>query len=648
MANLNELKDKALAAMGTIIDKSTELYGAAEEKAKYIAKTTKLKADIAKENADLKKLYADLGSLYYCIHKDDPEDGLIQICEEIKCAADKIEVKQRELESLAAEAKAADIEIDIEDNDLDIEEIDDVNVESFDNVNFSFEEDENIEDEEELEEDDELDNIENNDNKEIDSEVSKAGINEVNENDEDVIDLNDKVDAHLQEEYVSFSDNQNLIDELNNQNNDLNLELQQLNEKLSNLKEQLDDENISIEEKESLQEEYNDLKAQNDLINEQLEKNASHLDKLNVEKFEIQKISEYEMKDVDANIDETMTDFEKSGITFEEARDGKNSEEFVNSSKQACLDLAQQEAIVKSAEQVKFQEIHDYVCSQNMDRYEAADDPKYQQLVQEYRDIKDKSEDIHTKLNVLDANAMTVAYYQDIEYESIDQQNLDEHTYHTSVYDAEELGNKDIETVREEADLELQESIEELRETIENGIDDPELTNYFVDEVKANEVLENFKQSNWENLTIEEKKESIEKLQAYNQEILGIKDDIKIEYYYKEDESDFGFYHHGSHSMHINEYNLNDNKETADTIAHEMRHAYQYQRAEILENDRDIEFMVNNTPGNYIRPEVDFDGYRNQSVEKDAIAYGQRFKDYIDDMEKKENEENDLDDQNHN
>lgn len=548
-----------------------------------------------------------------------------------------------------------DIEIDIEDNDLeieeendvdlDIEEIDDdINIESFDNVNFSFEEDENIDDDNE-----EVDNIENNEeSKEIDSEVSKFSINEVNESDEDVNNLNDKVDAHLQEEYVSFNDNQNLINGLTSQNVELNQASQQLNEKLSELAEQLNDENISIEEKQSLEEQYNDLKVQNDLINEQLEKNGSQLDKLNVEKLEIQKISEYEIKDVDAHIDETMKDFEKSGITFEEARDGKNSEEFVNSSKQACADLAQQEAMIKSAEQVKFQEIHDYVSSRNMDRYETEHDPKYQQLIQEYRDIKDKSENIHTKINTLDANAMTVAYYQNIEYESIDRLNSDEHTYHTSVYNAEELGNKDIETVKEEVDLELQENIEELRETIENGIDDPELTNYFVDEVKANEVLENFKQSNWENLTIEEKKENIEKLQEYNQEILGIKNDIKIEYYYNEDKSDFGFYHHGSHSMHINEYNLNDSKETADTIAHETRHAYQYQRAEILENDRDVEFMVNHTPGNYIRPEVDYDGYVNQIVEKDAISYGQRFKDYIDDMENKENEEIDLDDQNHN
>lgn len=114
MTNLNELKDKALSAMGTIIDKSTELYGAAEEKAKFIAKTTKLKADIAKDRTEQKKLYADLGSMYFSLHKDAPEDGLLQICEEIKVIADKIELKQRELDSLVNEADQPDIEVNIE------------------------------------------------------------------------------------------------------------------------------------------------------------------------------------------------------------------------------------------------------------------------------------------------------------------------------------------------------------------------------------------------------------------------------------------------------------------------------------------------------------------------------------------------------
>ena len=123
MSKINEIKEKALSALGTIIDKSTDIYEIAEEKAKYIAKTTKLKAEIAKESSAVKKLYTDLGSLYYCLNKDNPDEKLAQLCEEIKSILDNIEVKERELETLVAEAKAKDITVDITEND-DISEDD--------------------------------------------------------------------------------------------------------------------------------------------------------------------------------------------------------------------------------------------------------------------------------------------------------------------------------------------------------------------------------------------------------------------------------------------------------------------------------------------------------------------------------------------
>ena len=113
MSKINEIKEKALSALGTIIDKSTDLYETAEEKAKYIAKTTKLKAEIAKESSALKKLYADLGSLYYCLNKDNPDEKLAQLCEEIKTILDSVEIKQRELETLETEAKSKDITVDL-------------------------------------------------------------------------------------------------------------------------------------------------------------------------------------------------------------------------------------------------------------------------------------------------------------------------------------------------------------------------------------------------------------------------------------------------------------------------------------------------------------------------------------------------------
>ncbi len=123
MSKFENLKDKALAALGTIIDKSSDIYENAEEKAKYLAKTTKLKAEIAKDNSDLKKLYADLGSLYYCINKDNPDEALSQLCGEIKVLLDKIELKQRELDELSEQVK---------DNEVDITEVEEAQVNNSD------------------------------------------------------------------------------------------------------------------------------------------------------------------------------------------------------------------------------------------------------------------------------------------------------------------------------------------------------------------------------------------------------------------------------------------------------------------------------------------------------------------------------------
>lgn len=114
MANMDNIKEKALAALGRVIDKSTDLYESAEEKAKYLAKTTKLKADIAKDNADVKRLYADLGSLYYCLNKGAPDENLAQLCEEIKALHDRIELKQREIDALTENAQPETVETDEE------------------------------------------------------------------------------------------------------------------------------------------------------------------------------------------------------------------------------------------------------------------------------------------------------------------------------------------------------------------------------------------------------------------------------------------------------------------------------------------------------------------------------------------------------
>ena len=100
MAGFEEFKQKARDAAETIADKSVELYRAAEEKTRTIARSAKLNAEIAKEKTNLKRYYAELGSIYYSFFKDSPDEHLQQLCEEITTSLEYIESKQAELSAL--------------------------------------------------------------------------------------------------------------------------------------------------------------------------------------------------------------------------------------------------------------------------------------------------------------------------------------------------------------------------------------------------------------------------------------------------------------------------------------------------------------------------------------------------------------------
>lgn len=117
MANFDGIKDKALETLGTILDKSSELYNTAEAKAKKLAKVAKLKSDIARNYSEVRKLYADLGSLYYTLHGAEPEDATSQLCQEIKIILDKVEACQSELDALNAQEDAP------AEDDFEVEEI---------------------------------------------------------------------------------------------------------------------------------------------------------------------------------------------------------------------------------------------------------------------------------------------------------------------------------------------------------------------------------------------------------------------------------------------------------------------------------------------------------------------------------------------
>ena len=143
------------------------------------------------------------------------------------------------------------------------------------------------------------------------------------------------------------------------------------------------------------------------------------------------------------------------------------------------------------------------------------------------------------------------------------------------------------------------------------------------------ELLQKIKGSEWAYLDDAEKADSIEALSDKISEMLGLKERPDISYY-DADKNDCGVYNQATHSVELNRSLLNDPDELIDTIAHELRHAYQHQKAMIPESELDLLYRVNFD--NYISPLPLGDGkflfftdYQDQLVEVEARAFAKQF-----------------------
>jgi len=106
MAKYDNFKKKAKETLGTIADVSVDAYKIAEEKARVLAKKTKLRAGIVNDKATVRRVSVELGASYYKKYKDDENAEFKQLCEEIKCAYERIAAKEEEIAALKANAGA--------------------------------------------------------------------------------------------------------------------------------------------------------------------------------------------------------------------------------------------------------------------------------------------------------------------------------------------------------------------------------------------------------------------------------------------------------------------------------------------------------------------------------------------------------------
>lgn len=150
-----------------------------------------------------------------------------------------------------------------------------------------------------------------------------------------------------------------------------------------------------------------------------------------------------------------------------------------------------------------------------------------------------------------------------------------------------------------------------------------------VSDTDIRQVLVKFKYDSWNSLTETEKEEISQALLQVIAEKLGIINIPKLEFY-KSHPNDCGAFKPNTNVVSLNKNNFDDPDEIIDTIAHEMRHAYQYQRANNPENYMDLLYAYNFE--NYIVPYADEDGYVNfmdyqdQLIEAEARAFANMFR----------------------
>ncbi|MCL2080373.1 MAG: hypothetical protein FWH17_11225 [Oscillospiraceae bacterium] len=105
MAKYDDFKKKAKETFDTIADVSVDAYKTAEEKAKILAKKTKLRAGIVNDKATIRRLSVELGTTYYKLFKDNPGEEFEQLCLEISNAHERIADKESQIEELKNAAK---------------------------------------------------------------------------------------------------------------------------------------------------------------------------------------------------------------------------------------------------------------------------------------------------------------------------------------------------------------------------------------------------------------------------------------------------------------------------------------------------------------------------------------------------------------
>lgn len=342
-------------------------------------------------------------------------------------------------------------------------------------------------------------------------------------------------------------------------------------------------------------------------------------------------ISQIFTREFDSEIQET-SEYE-SNLFSENFEEGGFSQENIEDYEE--IGFFQEDVNSENFEERDFEEVDVTEAEESMELEEGESVEEFEEIIEENEVKENIQEDFETKEN-------DNSRVENIEGMSLD---MDENNSVNDISD-----NSEYEMTREFAEAEdFFDETEEIN-SFENGVKEIEEIEINYDEIyeqiqqealeqsfveididadpeRLEGTLNNFEESTWEKLSLDEQKESMKELYDYISECVGFDNPPKIEYYNNERAGEYGGYNAATNTLSINEYMLYNSTEAADTIAHELWHAHQHECAMNPKSARDFQYQYNFE--NYITPDLGQKEYESQLVEAEARAFAAQFKDRL-------------------
>jgi len=248
--------------------------------------------------------------------------------------------------------------------------------------------------------------------------------------------------------------------------------------------------------------------------------------------------------------------------------------------------------------------------------------------------MRNYSTDISTDVNVDASNDASpvdaLSESENLDCESLDTESLDAESLdcEDSVSNNEiiEEGDSDLSTntINEDCGLDCEDSIDDDVSTIEPEDVQIDTSETETSDARLDTMLDNFQETNWDKLELDEQKELLTSLGDCLADTTGNKNPPEIIFSDTMEDGEYGAFIPETNTLEINENMLDDSSEAVDTVAHEMWHAYQQQCACDPTSEKGREYQ--DGFDDYISPEYDFEGYENQMVETEAREFAQGIK----------------------